>query len=209
MKLDMKLNDFFILLLLALILCSTSKMKEAYENVYQKNDIRALEPDDTQFYACNNSKFKDFGNSDYHLRRNAVREPLKGTFSAFLDVNKIRTYDHFYHSPICEDDIIRNEDGTIKENHSFTFDTDINSQFRLIPGAFPEEDKSLLYEQELQKDSHDLRNPYFFYGNPKFIQNKIIYDDEINDMFLKIKQGLTPHHEDDRHYENIESRYKP
>ena len=64
MKLDMKLNDFFILLLLVLILCSTSKMKEAYENVYQKNDIRALEPDDTQFYACNNSKFKDFGNSD-------------------------------------------------------------------------------------------------------------------------------------------------
>ena len=58
MKLDMKLNDFFVLLLLVLILCSTSKMKEAYENIYQRNDIRAEEPDDTQFYACNNEKFK-------------------------------------------------------------------------------------------------------------------------------------------------------
>ena len=59
-----------------------------------------------------------------------------------------------------EEDIIRDEDGTIKENNSFSFDTDINSQFRLIPGAFPEEDISVIYEEEKRKDSQDLRNPY-------------------------------------------------
>ena len=129
------------------------------------------------------------------LKTNQFSKPLQGTYSAFLDINKIRTYDHFYHAPICE--------------NTFSFDTDINSQFRLIPGAFTEEDKSLLYEQELQKDSHDLRNPYFFYGNPKFIQNKIIYDDQINDMFIKVKKGLPLHHEDDSHYEGINSPYTP
>ena len=193
MKLDMKLNDFFILFLLVLILCSTSKMKEAYENVYQKNDIRALEPDDTQFYACNNSKFKDFGNSDYHLRRNAVKEPLKGTFSAFLDVNKIRTYDHFYHAPICED--------------TYPFDTDFTSQFRLIPGAFPEENVPSILDAEKEKDAHDLHNPFYFHGHPEHIQNKILYKDSIQDMFLKVKGELKSRNEDDSHLDGIDSGY--
>ena len=121
---------------------------------------------------------------------NQVKKPLKGTFSAFLDVNKIRTYDHFYHAPICEDD---------PGKESYDFNTDINSTFRLIPGAFPEEDVNVIYQEELDKDSHDLRNPYYFYGNPKYIQNKMLYDDEIQDMFLKIKLEQPLHHEDDRH----------
>ena len=208
---------FFVLFLLLLLLISRDRTCENYENIYESNKVLADQPDDKQFYACRQEKFtgdkdypyEQYPNSNFRVITNQVSKPLKGTYSAFLDVNKIRTYDHFYHSPICEDDIIRNEDGTIKENHSFSFDTDINSQFRLIPGAFPEEDKSLLYEQELQKDSHDLRNPYFFYGNPKFIQNKIIYDDEINDMFIKVKKGLPLHHEDDSHYEGINSSYTP
>ena len=103
-------------------------------------------------------------------------------------MNKIRTYDHFYHAPICED--------------TYPFETDIESAFRLIPGAFPEDDKSVIYEEELQKDSHDLRNPYYLLGNPKFIKNKILYEDEIQDMFLKVKKGLPLHHEDDRHLVN-------
>ena len=193
MKLDMKLNDFFFLLLLVLILCSTSKMKEAYENVYQKNDIRPLEPDDTQFYACNNSNFKDFGNSDYHLKRNAVREPLKGTFSAFLDVNKIRTYDHFYHAPICED--------------TYPFDTDFTSQFRLIPGAFPEENVPSILATEKEKDAHDLHNPFYFHSHPEHIQNKILYKDSIQDMFLKVKGELKSRNEDDSHLKGLHSGY--
>ena len=193
MKLDMKLDNFFLIVLLLAVVCSTSKMKEAYENVYQKNDIRALEPDDTQFYACNNSKFKDFGNSDYHLRRNAVREPMKGTFSAFLDVNKIRTYDHFYHAPICED--------------TYPFDTEFTSQFRDIPGAFPEENISRILATEKEKDAHDLHNPYYFYGHPEYIQNKILYKDTIQDMFLDIKGELKSRNEDDSHLKGFNSQY--
>ena len=208
---------FFVLLLFLVLLFSENRTCENYENIYESNQVLSDQPDDKQFYACRHEKFSDnkdypfeqYPNSNYHIKTNQVSKPLQGTYSAFLDVNKIRTYDHFYHSPICEDDIIRGEDGKIKENYSFSFDTDINSQFRLIPGAFPEEDKSVLYEQELQKDSHDLRNPFFIYGNPRFIQNKITYEDEINDMFQKVKQGLPLHHEDDSHYEGINSPYTP
>ena len=194
---------FFVLFLLLLLLISRDRTCENYENIYESNKVLADQPDDKQFYACRQEKFtgdkdypyEQYPNSNFRVITNQVSKPLKGTYSAFLDVNKIRTYDHFYHAPICE--------------NTFSFDTDINSQFRLIPGPFTEEDKSLLYEQELQKDSHDLRNPYFFYGNPKFIQNKIIYDDQINDMFIKVKKGLPLHHEDDSHYEGINSPYTP
>ena len=189
----MKLDNFFIIILLVFVLCSTSKMKEAYENVYQKNDIRAEEPDDTQFYACNNAKFQDFANSDYHLRRNAVREPMQGTFSAFLDVNKIRTYDHFYHAPICED--------------TYPFDTEFTSQFRDIPGAFPEENVPSILAAEKAKDAHDLHNPYYFYGHPDYIQNKILYTKLLQDMFLKIKGELKPRNEDDSHLKGFNSGY--
>tara|TARA_B100000749_G_scaffold220652_1_gene175684 strand:- start:70 stop:657 length:588 start_codon:yes stop_codon:yes gene_type:complete len=189
----MKLDNLFLIVLLLVVVCSTSKIKEAYENIYQKNDIRAEEPDDTQFYACNNEKFKDFGNSDYHVRKNAVREPMKGTFSAFLDLNKIRTYDHFYHAPICED--------------TYPFDTEFTSQFRLIPGAFPEENISRILTTEKEKDAHDLYNPYYFYGHPDYIQNKILYNDTIQDMFLKVKGELKPRNEDNSHLKGIDSRY--
>ena len=190
---------FFFILFLFLI-CSSI---ENYENIYESNEVLPDQPDDKQFYACRHEEFiededypfEKYPNSNYKVKTNQVSKPLKGTYSSFLDTNKIRTYDHFYHSPICE--------------NNYSFNTDINSQFRLIPGAFPEEDISLIYEQELKKDSHDLRNPYFNYGNPKFIQNKITYEDEINDMFLIVKDGLPLHHEDNSHYQNIESRYNP
>jgi hypothetical protein len=189
----MKLTNLFLLIIVLLLLCSTNNVKETYKNIYQKNEIRSKEPDDTQFYACNNAKFKDFGSSDYHLRKNAVREPLQGTFSAFMDVNKIRIYDHFYHAPICEE--------------TYPFNTDFTSQFRLIPGAFPEEDISSILSEEKDKDSHDLHNPYYFYGHPKYIQNKILYNDTIQDMFLKVKGELKPRNEDNSHLKGFHSDY--
>jgi len=190
----MKSSTLLLLFFLALFLFCQNK--ENYENIYESNKVLSVEPDDKQFYACRQDKnqdnpefpFQKYPNSNYRVKANQVSKPQKGTFSAFLDVNKIRTYDHFYHAPICEDD-----------NESYEFDTNIGSQFRLIPGAFPEEDKERIYRDELDKDSHDLRNPYFFHGNPEYIQNKILYDDEIQDMFLKIKLEQPLHHEDDRH----------
>ena len=190
----MKSSTLVLLFFLALVLFSPNK--ENYENIYESNEVLPSEPDDKQFYACRQDKLSDnpeypfqkYPNSNYRVKGNQVSKPQKGTFSAFLDVNKIRTYDHFFHAPICEDD-----------NESYDFDTNVDSQFRLIPGAFPEENKERIYKDELDKDSHDLRNPYFFHGNPEYIQNTILYDEEIQDMFLKIKLEQPLHHEDDRH----------
>ena len=192
------METFTTLLFFFLVFLLFCQNRENYENTYESNKILPNEPDDKQFYACRQERFQDnpdfpferYPNSNYRVKVNQVKKPLKGTFSAFLDVNKIRTYDHFYHAPICEDD---------PGKESYDFNTDIKSPFRLIPGAFPEEDVNVIYQEELDKDSHDLRNPYYFYGNPKYIQNKMLYDDDIQDMFLKIKLEKPLHHEDDRH----------
>jgi len=192
------METFTTLLFFFLVFLLFCQNRENYENTYESNKVLPNEPDDKQFYACRQERFQDnpdfpferYPNSNYRVKTNQVKKPLKGTFSAFLDVNKIRTYDHFYHAPICEDD---------PGKESYDFNTDIKSPFRLIPGAFPEEDVNVIYQEELDKDSHDLRNPYYFYGNPKYIQNKMLYDDDIQDMFLKIKLEKPLHHEDDRH----------
>ena len=192
----MKSHYYYIFCLLLSIIFLYNNNYENYENIYESNEILSDKPDDKQFYACPHERFRmddkypfeEYPNSNYRVKENQVSKPLKGTFSAFLDTNKIRTYDHFYHAPICET--------------SESFDTDIDSQFRSIPGAFPEEDKSVLYELEKEKDSHDLRNPYYFYGHPEYIENKILYEDDLQKMFIEVKKGLPLHHEDDRHLVN-------
>jgi hypothetical protein len=185
---------FFSFLLLLYIL--------SIEN-YENNNIRSDRPDDKQYYACRSKQFtnnpdypfQEYPDSNYRVVKNSVEKPLKGTYSAFLDTNKIRTYNHFYHSPICEND--------------YSFENDIDSQFRLIPGAFPEEDISRIYENEKRKDSKGVRNPYYLYGNPNFIENKVLYDEELQDMFIRVKLGMPLHHEDDSHLEGIDSSYDP
>lgn len=192
---------YYVLIGLLLFLFFCHKSQENYTNIntqiYERNKTNPNEPDSKQFYACRQEvesspgyPFKRFPNSNFRVKTNEVNAPLKGTFSAFLDVHKIRNYDHFYHSPICEDD---------PGKESYDFNTDINSQFRLIPGAFPEEDINSIYQEELEKDSHDLRNPHYSYSDPEYIQNKILYDDEIQDIFLRIKLEQAKHHEDSRH----------
>ena len=184
---------YLLFFLLIIILCLNI---ENYENIYQKNDILSDEPDSRQFYACeeaasrsdewvdsrfqdNDYPFEKYPNSNYRIKPNSVSKPLKGTYSSFIDINKIRTYDHFYHAPICED--------------TYRFTSNIDSQFRLIPGAFPEEDMSLILEEERNKDSEGLKNPFYLYGDPNSIQNKIEYDDEVKDMFLAVKSERILH----------------
>lgn len=192
------MEKYTLLFLLVVLLIIFYHNKENYENIYESNKVLPDAPDDKQFYACRQESqsepgypFTKYPNSNYRVKGNQVSLPQKGAFSAFLDVHKIRTYDHFYHAPICEDD-----------NESYSFITDLNSPFREIPGAFPEEDKEIIYNEEADKDDHDLRNPYYFHGNPKHIQNKILYNEELQDMFLKVKLEQPLHHEDDRHLVN-------
>jgi len=203
----MKIQILILLFFLLYIFCQnyTENYTNMNTQIYERNQGTPNKPDDTQFYSCRQEvettpgyPFKRFPNSNYRVKRNQVSLPLKGTFSAFLDVNKIRSYDHFYHAPVCEDD---------SGKESYDFDTNIESQFRLIPGAFPEEDINVLYEEEKEKDSHDLRNPYYSYSDPEYIENKILYEDRLKDLFLRVKRGLPKRHEDDRHLEDFEHAY--
>ena len=181
--------SFFILVLL--LACYN---REPFVNTYDPNEVSPDEPDSVQFYPCKVKNhdnrgypFEEYPNSNYKIKENHVMNPLKGSFSAFLDVNKIRTYDHFFHAPICED--------------SSEFETDVTAQFRLIPGAFPEEDINEIYKEEERKDSHDLRNPYYLHGNPDYLENTILYDEELQEMFLKVKEDLPKYNADDYHME--------
>ena len=203
----MKIHVLILLFCLLYIFCQnyTENYTNMNTQIYEMNAGVPDKPDDTQFYACRQEvestpgyPFKRFPNSNYRVKRNQVSLPLKGTFSAFLDINKIRSYDHFYHAPICEDD---------PGKESYDFNTDINSQFRLIPGAFPEEDINVLYEIEKEKDSHDLRNPYYSYSDPKKIERSILHKPELQNLFLRVKRGLPKRNEDDRHLEGVEHAY--
>lgn len=199
------MNYYILIIIFLFIFFFCHRNKENYTNlnkeIYENNRTNPNEPDSKQFYACRQERFKNslnypferYPNSNFRVKENEVKAPLKGTFSAFLDVHKIRNYDHFYHSPICEDD---------PGKESYNFKTNLDSQFRLIPGAFPEEDINVIYQEELDKDSHDLRNPHYSYSNPEYIQNRILYDDEIQNIFLRIKLEQPLHHEDNSHIVN-------
>lgn len=192
----------YFILFLFLLYCVLSI--ENFKNHYEKNEVPPDKPDDVQFYSCRQDKFNDnpdypfqkYPNSNYRIKKNKIKAPKKGTFSAFLESQGIRKHDEFYHAPICEED-----------NESYNFNTNIDSQFRLIPGAFPEEDIQEILEEEIRKDSHDLRDPNYTYGNPQFIGNKLLYNNEIQDIFLRVKLEMDKHHEDDSHLVN-DHQYK-
>ncbi len=205
------MNNYFLLLSLVLILLLCNNI-ESYENIYQKNITPTNKPDDKQFYACREDAFinlentlegekypfKKLPNSNYNIKTNQVSLPLKGTYSAFLDVNKLRTYDHFFHAPICEDD-----PDDVNNQQKYTFNNNYGNQFRLIPGAYPEEDISVLYENEKNYDSHDLHNPYYLHNDAKHNGNKILYSEKLQNMFLDVKYSLPKLHEDNSIYRNV------
>jgi hypothetical protein len=199
-------NRLLLFFMFLLFICYNRDYYESYESYqnYQNNNGSGLKPDSTQFYSCDHSKFENdteypfekYPPNNYIVKKNQVSLPLKGAYSSFIDVNEIRTYDHFYHSPICE--------------NPYGFEENLDVQFRLIPGAFPEEDISVIYEEELEKDKEFLKDPDYLYGNPKFIQNKILYDDELQDKFLEVKdRTISRFIENAVHYDDIESPYGP
>ena len=168
---------------------------------YMENKSTHDYPDDTVFFACsenlnvhncnqydklscNNNRNcifqnnrcmnKKYPNTHYQVNSNAVKEPLEGTFSAFLDVNKIRTYDHFYHSPICED--------------TYEFISDTKNQNRPIIQEEDEIDGLLMQEKKL--DEQISKDPFFIYESADYNGNRILYDSKLQTMFLEVKDGL-------------------
>ena len=205
----------YLLLILVLIflLCNQN---EGYTG-YMENKSTYDYPDDTVFFACsenlnvhdcnqydklscNNNRNcifqnnrcinKKYPNTHYQVNSNAVKEPLEGTFSAFLDVNKIRTYDHFYHSPICED--------------TYEFISDTKNQNRPI---IQEEDEiNGLLMQEKKLDEQISKDPFFIYESANYNGNRILYDSKLQTMFLEVIDGLR-RRDDFSHLEGYNTGY--
>ena len=157
--------------------------------IYQKNLNEDPDyPDKTQFYAVANhninigkddQKREILGNNNYKLVKNTIKEPQHGAYSAFLDVNKLRSFDQFYHSPITD------EKTKNKVSYERQFD------YEIIQGGDVNKYELLKNEKDNDKLIH---NPMYLYGHPKN-NSKILYSDEIQDMFLKVK-GIYNRHTD-------------
>lgn len=173
----------FLILFLLVIKC------EGFLNIYQDNRNKDSEyPDNKQFFPIHNNKKigrgfvegSSLGNNNYKIKYNTIKEPMKGSYSAFLDVNKIRTYDHFFHSPITDK----------KYPDDITYDKQFDYSI-VMKGNYNDE----VFQKEKQNDNL-ISNPFYLYGSAKMDPNdkfteKILYSDEINDLFLKIKEKPT------------------
>ena len=169
-----------LLLLLLLVICK----KEGFDNIYNNNNIPLFEPDDTQYLVCMNSindNDKLMGNNNYKKIKNKIEVPLDGTYSTFIDMFQLRKQDNFYYSPICEDTY------PFKQSYIDIFDRQIIEE---------DEDVFQLLNKEKELDEIGLHNPYYLYGNPKSIQNKITYDGKLRDIFLNTRNHLISDEED-------------
>ena len=176
--------DLKIILFICLLVFSMCKT-EGF--VYQKNLNESTKyPDKKQFYAISNHNkisLKDgtkktlLGNTNYKMVDNAVVEPQHGPYSAFLDVNKFRSFDHFYHSPISD--------------QSYNFDVSYDRQFDYEIIQAEDKNKDELLKKE-EKNDDLIHNPNYLYAHPKN-NSKILYSDEIQDIFLKIKGTYNRH----------------
>lgn len=171
------MNRTTIFLLFLLFLLCIRHQKSGYQN----NNISAFEPDDTQFMVCMNSLKADKevkGQNYYHVKNNKISEPLEGPYSNFIDMYNIRKMDNFYYSPICE------KSYPSRENYDTQFDRKV---------LMERED----YKKEIELDELDLNDPFYVYGNPKYIQNKITYDnDKLEEIFLNTRNHLIENEED-------------
>ena len=166
-------------------------------NIYNKNLNTDNEyPDKKQFYAtANHNEIKMgrengtlLGNSNYRMVDNTIKETQHGSYSAFLDVNRLRSYDQFYHAPISEN------------THHFDvrYDDMFVSELDVI--QYEDDNKYELYKLEEKRDKQ-IHNPFYLYGHPKN-NSKILYSEELQDTFLKVKGEINTH---DRHTVKVHS----
>lgn len=159
-------------------------------NIHQTNlNTDNKYPDRTIYYpVANHNKIKYgnteqelIGNYNYRVIKNTIKEPQHGTYSAFLDVNELRNYDHFYHAPITDK----------RYNKDFKYDRYLREDGQEI--IQQGDDKYQLYKKQEEIEGQDF-NPFDLLGHPHN-NSKILYSDEIQERFLKIK-GETNRHTD-------------
>jgi hypothetical protein len=179
---------FLILFFYLFINCSNkegfySSFYNKLSNIHQTNlNTDNKYPDRTIFYPVANHvkvKLGDkqqelLGNYNYRVIKNTIKEPQHGVYSAFLDVNKLRSYDHFYHAPITDK----------RYRKDFKYDRFFRGDGQEI---IQEKDRN---KYELYKDLKEIEEqdfePFDLFGHPSN-NSKILYSDEIQERFLKIK----------------------
>ena len=152
---------------------------EGFVTVYNQNLNQTNQPDSTQFYPIANhiplthkehSRIS-LGNNNYKLVKNSIKEPLTGPYSAFLDTQKIRTYNHFFHAPISDD--IHTSDRSYEKQYEYNIITADSLN------------KSDLLRKEKENDQL-IHDPNYLYSHPHNTY-KILYNDRLQDMFLEHK----------------------
>ena len=188
------MNDCInILFLCFLFLFVYSSCKEGYINKPIKD-----EPDDIQFYACHDKTKLDYrgiqsdtmANNNYKLKKHGIGLPLKGVYSSFLDIYKIRDYDEIYHSPICED------------KYSFKGITNLNPPEIIDHENILDEEQLLKEEDEYENNS--IKDPHYKYVHPDYIGNKITYSDDVNELFITVHKS----HDEENLLHRLDSKYR-
>ena len=163
-------------LLLILLLCFIIINLNCYEG-YMNNSPPKDHPDDMQFYACHdysNDEFK--GNNNYKLIKHGISKPLKGAYSYFLDEYKLRDYDEIFHSPICQKHYSFKEVDSSKPNTFIIDHTDITNLDELL-------------KQEENYDKISVKDPSYVYRKSGEIAGPILYDKDIQEMFLRVSSS--------------------
>ena len=180
--------DFRYLIFLLFLLMVVNL--EGFTNIYHQNlNLEKDYPDKEQFFPVHNhSKIKlrnreeltILGNNNYKIINNTIKEPQSGPYSAFLDVNKFRNYDQFFHAPITD--------------KTYRFDVGYERQYNYDIIQNEDLNKKELLTKEKENDKL-IHNPDYLYGHPKNT-SKILYNEPIQKMFLKFKNETN-------RYENV------
>lgn len=142
---------------------------------YQNNTPPPDKPDDTQFYACHDySSTNNLGNNNYYVMNNPLPRTMDGNLSDFIEIYGLRSYDAYHRTPICD--------------AHYNFENISDLEFREIPDGLDVEIDDI-YELEATLDQNDTRDPNFVYINPEYIQNKLIYDEDTNQLILRFHRS--------------------
>ena len=161
----MRIWKFILPILLLFLICNIT---EGYQNNMPLPD----RPDELHFLPCHDySSKKNSGNNNYKLINRRIIMPLEGVYSRFLDTYGIRNYDEYFHAPICG------------KNDKYKFEAIKSLDFREIPDS-TDLNKEEIYKEEIELDEFLIKDPNYLYVNPKFIGNKILYPELVNEKYL-------------------------
>jgi hypothetical protein len=162
----------YLILFLSIISYEGYSKYEGYisynENLNKDNKF----PDNTQFFFVNKN--------EYIKQHNSIKEPQGGVYSGFLDANNLRSYDHFFHSPISQ----RNKSNNLSYDKLFDYE--------IIQQEDP--NKYELLENEKLNDRF-INDPYFTHGSYEN-NSPILYSEDIQKLMLKYKRKTN-------RYENV------